>query len=321
MQIINAEMLEKLLDFPTLIEALRDMFRLGCESPTRHHHTINLPGGNDGTLLIMPAWQTGSMMGVKTVTVFGQNAKRGLPSVLGQYYLMDANSGKPLALIEGTVLTRWRTAAASALASDYLSRKDSERLLMVGSGSLAPHLIRAHAAMRPLRSVRIWSRKIAHAEALAADLGVPGIKLTTTTDLEESAAWADIISCATLSEAPLIYGNWLMPGVHLDLVGAFRADMRETDDQALARARIFVDTEGGALSEAGDILLAINSGTISKADIQADLPALTSSTAAGRGQDTEITLFKSVGAALEDLAAAKLAYQRHSAELQDSPSQ
>lgn len=321
MQIINAETLEKLLDFPALIEALRDMFRSGCESPTRHHHTVNVPGGNDGTLLIMPAWQAGSMMGVKTVTVFGDNAKRGLPSVLGQYYLMDASSGEPQALIEGTVLTRWRTAAASALASDYLSRQNSERLLMVGSGSLAPHLIRAHAAMRPLRSVRIWSRNMAHAEALAAELSVPGIKLTTTTDLEASAAWADIISCATLSEAPLIHGDWLMPGVHLDLVGAFRADMRETDDQAVARARIFVDTEGGALSEAGDIMQAISSGAISKADIQADLSALTSGNVEGRGQNTEITLFKSVGAALEDLAAAKLAYQRHSAKLQDSPSQ
>ncbi|MBT3627843.1 MAG: ornithine cyclodeaminase family protein [Rhodospirillaceae bacterium] len=321
MQIIGAEALEELLDFPALIEALREMFRLGCESPTRHHHTVDIPGGSSGTLLIMPAWQAGGMMGVKTVTIFADNAARGLPSVLGQYYLMDALSGEPLALIEGTVLTRWRTAAASALASDYLSRQNSERLLMVGSGSLAPHLIRAHATIRPIREVRIWSRTEANAEALATKLNTPGLSVTATVNLEDSAAWADIISCATLSGAPLIQGAWLQPGVHLDLVGAFRADMRETDDQAMARARIYVDTKGGALAEGGDILLAIKSGAISEADIQADMNALTSGGAAGRGDEAEITLFKSVGAALEDLAAAKLAYQRHGARPQDSPSQ
>ncbi len=321
MQIIGAEALEELLDFPALIEALREMFRLGCESPTRHHHTVEVPGGASGTLLIMPAWQTGGMMGVKTVTIFGDNAARSLPSVLGQYYLMEASSGEPLALIEGTVLTRWRTAAASALASDYLSRQNAERLLMVGSGSLAPHLIPAHASVRPIREVRIWSRTRAHADALAARLNAPDLSVAATDDLEASTAWADIVSCATLSNAPLIQGAWLQPGVHLDLVGAFRADMRETDDQAMARARIYVDTKGGALAEGGDILLAIKSGAITEADIQADMNALTSGEATGRGDEAEITLFKSVGAALEDLAAAKLAYERHAAQLQDSPSQ
>ncbi len=311
MQIITADALADLLDFPALIEALREMFRTGCESPTRHHHTVDVPGGASGTLLLMPAWQADGMMGVKTVTIFGDNAQKGLPSVLGQYYLMDATSGEPLALIEGTVLTRWRTAAASALASDFLSRRNSERLLMVGAGSLAPHLIRAHATVRPIREVRLWSRTKARAEALAAKLEAPSLTVTPTDDLAASAAWADIISCATLSEAPLIHGDWLNAGVHLDLVGAFRADMRETDDNAMARARIFVDTRGGALSDAGDILLAIKAGAISEADIQADLHALTSGAAKGRGEDTEITLFKSVGAALEDLAAAKLAYERH----------
>ena len=287
MQIIDAETLEELLDFPALIEALREMFCLGCESPTRHHHTVDVPGGASGSLFLMPAWQANGMMGVKNVTIFADNAKRNLSSVLGLYYLMDASSGEPLALIEGTVLTRWRTAAASALASDYLSRHNSERLLMVGSGSLAPHLIQAHASVRPIREVRIWSRTKAHAEALAANLDAPGLKLTANDDLEGSAAWADIISCATLSEAPLIQGGWLKAGVHLDLVGAFRADMRETDDKAMARARIYVDTKGGALAEGGDIFLAIQSGAISEADIQADLHALASADAEGRGQDAE----------------------------------
>ena len=320
MQIIDADALDELLDYPALIEALREMFREGCDMPTRHHHTVEVPCGAPGTLLIMPAWQAGGMMGVKTVTIFGDNAARGLASVLGKYYLMDATSGEPLALIEGTVLTRWRTAAASALASGYLSREDSGRLLMVGSGSLAPHLIRAHAAMRPIREVRLWSRDAKNAAALAGRLAVPGVNISPVTELEESAAWADIISCATLSEAPLIEGEWLQPGVHLDLVGAFRADMRETDDAALIGARIHVETMSGALSEAGDILLAINSGAIFEADILADMYALTRGEAPGRGAADEITLFKSVGAELEDLAAACLVYERHAERVQDSPS-
>ena len=320
MQIIDAAALDELLDYPALIEALRAMFREGCDMPTRHHHTVEVPGGAPGTLLIMPAWQAGGMMGVKTVTIFGGNAARGLPSVLGQYYLMDATSGEPLALIEGTVLTRWRTAAASALASDYLSRRDATRLLMVGAGSLAPHLIRAHSAVRPIREVRIWSRDMNNAESLAARLKAPDVKLSPVESLQGSAGWADIISCATLSEAPLIKGEWLSAGVHLDLVGAFRADMRETDDAALARARIHVDTMAGALSEAGDILLAIEAGAISEVDILADLYALTQGESAGRNGADDITLFKSVGAALEDLAAACLVYERHAERVQDSPS-
>ncbi len=223
---------------------------------------------------------------------------------------MDATSGEPLALIEGTVLTRWRTAAASALAADYLARRDATRLLMVGAGTLAPHLILAHAAVRPIREVRVWSRDPRNAEALTRQLSVHGFDVSPTENLEESTDWANMISCATLSNTPLIRGAWLKPGVHLDLVGAFRPDMRESDDDAMTRARIHVDTRAGALSEAGDILLAIETGAITEDAIAADLFALTMGIAAGRGRSDEITLFKSVGAALEDLAAACLVYKR-----------
>ena len=310
MKIIGAQEVEAVLDYPALIEALRDMFCRGCTMPTRHHHIVEVPEGKAGTLLLMPAWQAGGMMGVKTVTIYGDNPARGLPSVMGQYYLMDAASGKPLALIEGTVLTRWRTAAASALAADYLARPDAARLLMVGAGSLAPHLIPAHAAVRPIREVRIWSRDPGNAEALSRRLSTPGLDVSPTENIEDSAGWANMISCATLSEKPLIRGAWLKPGVHLDLVGAFRPEMRESDDDAMARARVHVDTRAGALSEAGDILLAIKSGAITADAIAADLFALTSGIAPGRGGNNEITIFKSVGAALEDLAAACLVYKR-----------
>lgn len=310
MRTISADALERLLAYPELVEALRDMFRLGCEMPTRHHHTVKTPTGGEGTLLLMPAWQEGAMIGVKIVTIFGENLDVGLPSVMGQYLLLDGTTGAPRALVDGAVLTRWRTGAASALAADYLARTDATRMLMVGSGTLAPYLIRAHASVRPIKEVRIWSRNAAHAETVAERLDAPNLHVTPNRDLEESTRWADLISCATLSTEPLIRGEWLAPGAHLDLVGAYRADMRETDDAAIARARLFVDTHAGAKGEAGDVLQAIASGAITEADILGDLFQLCRGEVAGRKGAAEITVFKSVGAALEDLAAARLAYER-----------
>jgi len=308
MHLIDADQLEELLDFTGLIDAIRVMFAGGCESPTRHHHTVATPSGGEATLLLMPAWQIGAYMGVKMVTIYPEN--RELPSVMGQYVLMDAGTGEPLALLDGTVLTRWRTAATSALAATYLARGDATRMLMVGAGSLAPYFIRAYTAALPIREVKIWSRTPARAQALAASIDEPNLVVEPAQDLESAARGADIISCATLSHTPLIKGAWLSPGCHLDLVGAFRADMRESDDEAMRRASLYVDTFGGALAEGGDILQAIESGAISKDDIHADLHALTVGRSGGRTSVDEITAFKSVGAALEDLAAARLAFER-----------
>lgn len=313
MRTISADDLERLLGYPALVEALRDMFRVGCEMPTRHHHTVKTAAG-EGTLLLMPAWQVGAFIGVKIVTIFGENLEKGLPSVLGQYLLLDANTGEPRALVDGAVLTRWRTGAASALAADYLARADARRMLMVGSGTLAPYLIRAHASVRPIEEVRVWSRNAAHAEAVLRRVDGAKLRVAATDDLEDSARWADLISCATLSTEPLIKGAWLKPGAHLDLVGAYRSDMRESDDAAIARAKLFVDTRGGAMGEAGDVLQAIASGAITEADIRGDLYQLCRGELAGRKDDAEITAFKSVGAALEDLAAARLAYERAGGE-------
>ncbi len=321
MRIIDADALNRTLAFPALIEALRTLFREGCSAPTRHHHTVEAhaaggeahAAGGEGTLLLMPAWQAGAYMGVKIVTIFPDNTARALPTVIGQYYLMDAASGAPLALMDGTVLTRWRTAAASALAADYLARKDARRLLMVGAGSLAPFLVRAHATVRPIEAVRVWSRTPENAARVAHALARDDLAVTATDDLEAGVAWADVVSCATLAKSPLVLGDWLTDGTHLDLVGAFRADMREADDTALMRARIYVDTRGGAFGEAGDLLQAIESGAITRDAVVADLAELTREDASGPGTAREITLFKSVGASLEDLAAARLAYEASTA--------
>lgn len=310
MRILSAAEVEAALDFDSLVERLRVAFRRDIRVPLRHHHAVATDTGVDATLLLMPAWQSGRHIGVKTVTVFPDNAARGLPAVMGVYLLLDGKTGSPLALIDGPMLTAKRTAAASALASSYLSRPDSERLLMVGTGTLAPQLIMAHAAVRPICNVLIWGRAEDKAARLAKALDRSDFKVAHTTDLEAAARGAHIISCATLSAEPLIEGEWLRAGQHLDLVGGYRPDMRETDDTAIRRARVFVDTRAGACKEAGDIVQPLESGVLTLDDIAADLFDLTRGERAGRRYYDQITLFKSVGTAIEDLAAAQLAFER-----------
>ena len=209
--------------------------------------------------------------------------------------------------MDGARLTHWRTAAASALAARFLAPAGARRLLIVGAGALAPFLVRAHAAVRPIDEVAIWNHRPAGAETLAAALSGEGFRVGIAESLEQAVGGADVISCATLSTAPLIEGAWLRPGQHLDLVGAFNLDMREADDAALRRARVFVDPDA-ALTEGGDVALALRDGAIDRAHVVADLGALCRG-AAGRTGPDEITLFKSVGAALEDLAAATLVWR------------
>jgi len=315
MQLVGGDDIHRLLDFPSLIDALRAMFRDGCEAPARHHHSVAsaTAAGAPGTLLLMPAWQAGRGLGIKIVTVFPDNARRSLPAVYGTYLLLDAATGMPLALLDGTALTLRRTAAASALAADYLARPDSTVHLMVGTGALAPHLVAAHAAVRPIRQTRIWGRDPQKAAALAARLVAAGTAAAPVADLEAAAAGSDIITCATLAQEPLIRGAWLRPGTHLDLVGGYTPEMREADDAAVARARVYVDTDA-ALHEAGDIVQPLRSGHLVQERIVGDLFGLARGTCPGRGDAAEITLFKSVGTALEDLAAAQLAVNRAGAQ-------
>lgn len=321
MRILSAAEVDAALDDIALIDRLDALFRAGCEMPTRHHHAISEPvgaGSADAMLLLMPAWTKGpsGRVGVKIVTVFPDNGKRSLPSIYGQYLLLDGQTGASLALLDGTMLTKRRTACASGLASRYLSRPESASLLMIGTGALAPQLIRVHAKVRPICEVAIWGRRPEEAEKLANELNqsLPeaigrAISVRAVTDRERAVAAADIVSCATLSKAPLVEGDWLREGQHIDLVGAFTPQMRESDDKAVGRARVFVDTRAGALKEGGDIVQPLANGTIDRDDVIADLFELARGQQTGRlpGDATTITLFKSVGAALEDLAAAELA--------------
>jgi ornithine cyclodeaminase len=224
--------------------------------------------------------------------------------------LFDGKTGAPIATLDGSALTVRRTAAASALAADYLARKDAAILLVAGTGQRAPALVRAHATVRPIRDVRIWGRTPDKAVALARSLNENGFAATAVNDLETGVRDADIVTCATLATSPLIKGDWLKPGAHLDLVGGFTPDMREADDDAMRRGRIFVDTRDGALAEAGDLIDPIAAGAITASDVVGEMSELCRGTVAGRGAADEITVFKSVGAAIEDLAAAELALER-----------
>lgn len=310
MRVMNDIETAAALPYKALVEALRAMFKAGCEMPVRHHHTMGVPDEADATLLLMPAWTPGQYLGVKLVTVVPGNATRGLPSISGQYILSDARTGAGLALIDGAVLTGRRTAAASALAADYLARKDAGHLVIAGTGSLSRPLAEAHCAMRPIRKVTIWGRRLAAAEDVAADLrACLDVEVVAAADLEAAVRTADIVSAATMSQTPIILGDWLPEGCHVDLVGAYKPTMRESDDSAIRRARVYVDTRAGAMKEGGDIVIPLQSGVLTAEAISGDLYDLTRGTAPGRRSDTEITLFKSVGAALEDLAGAILAYE------------
>lgn len=326
MKILSGAEVDSAIDDLALIDRLEALFRAGCEMPQRHHHTVvapNGPGSADATLLLMPAWTpraangASGRIGIKVVTVFPDNGRQSLPSIFGQYLLLDGATGAPLALLDGTMLTKRRTACASGLASRYLSRSDAASLLMVGTGALAPHLVRVHAKVRPITRVAVWGRDVDKARHLAQELAgsLPAavgrsITVQAVADRKSAVADADIVSCATLSKTPLVEGDWLRAGQHLDLVGAYTPQMRESDDSAVRRAKLYVDTRAGALTEAGDVVQPLAAGVIGPGDIVADLFDLSRRLTPGRAPDDQnaITLFKSVGAALEDLAAAELAF-------------
>jgi ornithine cyclodeaminase len=309
MRFFDAATIRALLPWPRMLAALETMLKRDVAAPLRTAHLIDVPGEPTASLLLMPAWRTGGRMGVKLVTVFPGNAARNERAVGAVYALFDACNGAPLALFDGEEITARRTAGASAYAASRLARADARHLVLVGSGRLARGLVEAHALVRPIERVSLWSRTPEHARATAAAMQEDGLPVTAIRDLEGAVRSADIVCCATLSTAPLVLGAWLAPGVHLDLIGAFKASMRETDGAAIARADLLVvDHRTAALAEGGDIVQAIASGEIRPESIAADLADLARGRHPGRTRADEITIFKSVGFALEDLAAAEAVF-------------
>ncbi|UII34631.1 ornithine cyclodeaminase family protein [Fulvivirga ulvae] len=308
MKFIDSHTIAKTLQPDALVDKLHEAFkRFEVRAPMRHHHDYTVPGKDrESTLLLMPAWLEGESLGVKMVSVSPFNDLYNLPSIQGLYILNNATTGQTELILDAKELTVRRTAAASALASRFLSRKDSHSLLMIGTGALAPHLIMAHRAVRPISKVFVWGRDVSKAEQLCSEISLPGSSYTAIDSIEEVIGEVDIVSCATLSKTPLILGEWLRPGQHVDLVGAYRPDMREADDNVVKRACIYVDTYQGALKETGDLVIPLREGVIDKEDIKAELKELCNGSKAGRSSDDQITCFKSVGHAIEDLVAAML---------------
>ncbi|MBL8700250.1 MAG: ornithine cyclodeaminase family protein [Alphaproteobacteria bacterium] len=309
MRSFSASEVEAALETGALVEELRKAFRGSVTTPTRHHHKIAVPDSPEAMLLLMPAWIEGRYVGIKLVTVFPGNAARDLDSVQGTYVLLSGTTGEPLASIDGRMLTLRRTACASALAASYLARSDAERLLMIGTGALAPHLIMAHAAVRPIREVLVWGRNAEKTARLAKNLDGRRLRVRATDDLEGAVRGADVVSCATLSKTALVQGAWLKPGQHVDLVGSYAPDMREADDEAVRRARVYIDTEA-ALHESGDLVQPMKSGALAREQIAGSLGELAQGRVAGRSFANQITLFKSTGTALEDLAAAVFLFEQ-----------
>ncbi|WP_299770309.1 ornithine cyclodeaminase family protein [uncultured Pseudoteredinibacter sp.] len=307
MDFIDQQTIDRALPFAGLVDALQQAFASDIETPLRNHYDIPNPqSSRETTLLMMPSWQAGSDIGIKLVTVTPESYKYDLPSIQGTYVLFDAVRGCVKATMDAPALTAKRTAAASALASRFMSRPDSRKLLMVGTGTLSSQLIRAHASVRPIEEVIIWGRSPDKAQAIAELESLAEFNISVTEDLAEAVAEVDIISVATMSKEPLIMGDWLKAGQHLDLVGAYRPDMREADDECIRRSRIVVDNYAGACKETGDIATPIADGILKKEDLCADLFELCRKEKHFLRSADDITLFKSVGHALEDLAAAQL---------------
>jgi len=300
MKVLDAQAIHAALPWRQLTEQLCAAFCAGANVPLRHAHALS----TQDTLLLMPAWSP-RLLVVKLVTVMPAAEATVQASVLA----MHRHTGEPLALLDGEALTLRRTAATSALAAQHLARPDASRLLLVGSGRLAGWMARAHAALRPGLQVQLWGRRAEPSQALAAELRAEGLDAHAVPDLAAAVRAAHIVCCATTATEPVVRGEWLQPGTHLDLVGGFKAHMREVDDAAVAASRVVVDTYAGAMSEAGDLAQPLARGVIGREHIAADLAELLRGEREGRRSDRDITLFKSVGTALEDLAAAELVLQ------------
>lgn len=296
------------LPWAALVDAIeRIMVEPGATAPARTLHTVPDGNGNDASFLLKPGWVAGEIIGVKAVTVFPDNGERDLPMVQAGVLLFDGTTGSLVGACEANTLTTRRTAAASAVAAKRLVRADARRLLVVGSGALAPMAVQAHAHVHPYDTIEVWGRRPERAAAVVDAVAAEGVSARVAHDLDAAVAGADVISCVTGATEPLVKGALLRPGAHVDLVGGFNHAMREADDDVMRRASVFVDTYHDAMV-AGDIAQPLESGLLTRDDLLADLAGLVAGDHPGRTSDDQITVFKSSGTALEDLAAARLAF-------------
>jgi ornithine cyclodeaminase/alanine dehydrogenase-like protein (mu-crystallin family) len=313
MRFIDAEEIRRVLDFPILIAALEAAHR----RPKIEVQDAHL-GTEAANYFVRHAVDQGRYMASKLITSFPANLSGGkLPAVQAVCVLFDGADGRPLAVMDGTEITYWRTAADSALGAKYLGPESPETLLAAGAGGLSRWLIRAHRTVRPsLNRVLVWNRTLSRAEALAAELTRDGLEARAVSNLAAATREADVITCSTRSHKPLIEGGNLKPGTHLDLVGGYTPKTREADDEAVRRGLLFVDRRESAFDGVGDILQPIASGAIKKSDVLGDLYDLAAGAVPGRRSPEEITVFKNAGGAHLDLMTCETVFSLLAAELE-----
>jgi ornithine cyclodeaminase len=307
MNYFDSSAVRKALPYPQLIDALAHGLQLPIEAPPRSFFT---PNDDASCVLIMPAWKTKEVFGVKLVSVWPSNKDIGSPTVSAVYVLLSCENGMPLAVIDGTELTLRRTAAAAALAASLLARKNSQTLAMLGTGALSVPLVQAHASVMHFKNILIWGRQKNKALSVVAELKNLGIESTYSEDLSVTLNKADVVAAATTATEPFIISKWLKPGTHLGLIGAFTPQMAEAEPALMSKVQIFADNRSAVLEKGGEILQAIDQGIISPSSIEGELSELASApTRSWRNNDQAITVFKSVGFASLDLIAAELVFQ------------
>jgi 1-pyrroline-2-carboxylate reductase [NAD(P)H] len=312
MKIIEAADVHRVLEFPDLVGALRKAFGGPAGTPRR---TVFLLDENDpdrSAFAVLPAWSA-EVIGVKAFTYLPGNARKNRPILHSKILLFDRETGAPLALVDGTTVTYWRTAAVAGLAADYLARKNAKRLLICGTGNLAPYMTLAHAAVRSYDHIAIWGRNASKAQKVidAVKAKRPELNCRVAGDLQTEVQAADVVSCATAAHDPVIFGTWVTPGTHTDFFGNHEKTGRECDSDLVVASRLYVDSRANNMNEAGEILIPIAEGKITEAHIVGELADLCAGRVPGRQNDNEITLFKSVGTALSDLTAAHLVTRKN----------
>lgn len=307
MRFVDAGEIRRLLTFPKLIDALEAAHRRA-----RMEVQDGLLGHETEQYFVRSAVDPGLFMASKLITSFPGNPDRNaLPAVQAVLVLFDGTNGRPLVVMDGTEITYWRTAADSALGAKLLAPAEPATLLVAGAGEMSMRLVHAHRAVRPaLERVLIWNRTHERAVGVAAQLSREGLAAEAVDDLAAATRIADIISCCTRSHDPLVRGVDLKPGVHLDLVGGYKPDTREADDEAARRARVFVDRRESAFHGVGDILQPIASGAIRESDVLGDLYDLVGGRVEGRRSASDITFFKNAGGGHLDLMTAALVFQQ-----------
>ncbi|AQS39489.1 ornithine cyclodeaminase [Shewanella psychrophila] len=318
MQVIDADTVNQTLNFPKLISELRDTFSKPAGMPQRQVFSLDEASSHSDAFAVLPSWNE-KTIAVKAFTYFPDNPAKSseLESLYSKIMIFDRKTGVPQALVDGTSVTYWRTAAISALGTDFLAKKDASKLLIMGTGRLASFMALAHASIRPISEIYVWGRNPNKAQSIvkAVSQARPDIKVSVCDDIEQSVRAADIISCATGSSTPLFNGDWVQAGTHTDFVGNHNHDRRECDTGLILKSSVYVDSKINVFAEAGELLIPVKEGVYSLDSVVGELAQLCKGQVSGRTNDQEITLFKTVGTALADLVGAQLVYSQLHSEI------